>query len=162
MEGRTSGGRVTMSILIRNATLCDAPEICSLEQTFFSPDCNEGEIERRIREGGSCFMVCQQEGEITAYLYAKAVLDEADLWYIAVKEQYRNQGIGTRLLEAFLEEMSIKKIKCITLEVRKSNKSAIALYEKHKFQCISIRKDYYKNPMEDAVIYQYIETEETV
>ena len=151
-----------MSVLIEKASLLNANEICSLEQEFFSSECKTEEIEKRIKEEDSVLMVAKQEGKVIAYLSAKSVLDEADLWYIAVKTQYQKQGIASRLLETFLEEMALQNIKCITLEVRKSNQSAIALYEKHKFQRISIRKNYYRNPTEDAMIFQYQEPEETV
>ena len=82
------------------------------------------------------------------------------MWYIAVELQYRNQGIGNQLMKEFMKNMNENGIQKITLEVRRSNQNAIHLYEKYSYEQISIRKNYYSQPIEDAVIFQYIKKDE--
>lgn len=159
MEGRTSGRGITMPILIRKADCNDSEQICRLEQKFFSKDVSIDEIKSQIALKDAYYFVAVIEEEIIGYLSAKAVLDEVDLWYIAVESQYQNQGIGNRLMKEFMKCMVSEQMERITLEVRRSNQSAIHLYKKYDFKEISIRKDYYKNPVEDAVILQYTKNE---
>ncbi|MBQ4524130.1 MAG: ribosomal protein S18-alanine N-acetyltransferase [Lachnospiraceae bacterium] len=149
-----------MSILIRKAKESDSEQICKLEQKIFSKNSSLEEIKRQIAFEDVYYFVAVIEKKIIGYLSAKAVLDEVDLWYIAVEPSYRNQGIGSRLMTEFMNLINLNGMQKITLEVRRSNQSAIHLYEKNKFKEISIRKDYYRNPIEDAVILQYAKNED--
>lgn len=83
------------------------------------------------------------------YLY-----DTAELYYIYVEKEYRNQKYGGKLLEAMIADCENKNIKAIFLEVRKSNISAIKFYEKNGFKVINLRNNYYHNPVEDALILE--------
>ncbi len=149
-----------MSIVIRKATNGDIEQICRLECMFFSQDINPEEIEGKINLNDAYYFVAETEEKIVGYLLAKAVIDEVDLWYIAVDPDYQHQGIGNQLMKKFIENMEDKKIQKITLEVRRSNQIAISLYKKYDFKEISVRKNYYKNPTEDAVILQYVNKNE--
>lgn len=144
-----------MSILIRKANESDSEQICEMEEKFFSKNSSLEEIKGQIALEDVYYFVAVIGKKIIGYLSAKAVLDEVDLWYIAVEPSYRNQGIGSQLMMEFMTLMNLAGIQKITLEVRRGNQSAIHLYEKYKFKEISIRKDYYRNPIEDAVILQY-------
>lgn len=78
-------------------------------------------------------------------------IDEAHIMNIAVKDEYRKNGFGTRLLKFLIEEAKEKRKACITLEVREDNMPAIALYEKLNFEKIGRRKKYYNSEI-DAII----------
>ncbi|MDE6707412.1 MAG: ribosomal protein S18-alanine N-acetyltransferase, partial [Oscillospiraceae bacterium] len=80
------------------------------------------------------------------------VLDTADLTNIAVAPEFRNQGIASKLLKFLLQEL---KNYHIFLEVRISNIPAIKLYQKFHFKQVGIRKRFYQNPIEDAILMQY-------
>lgn len=149
-----------MPVIIRAAEDSDIGQISRLEQMFFLQDRNIEEVESQIDLKGAYYFVAETEEKIIGYLSAKAILDEADLWYIAVEPGYQHQGIGNQLLKKFMEVMKEDEINSITLEVRKSNQNAISLYKKHDFREISIRRSYYKNPVEDAVILQYVKSQE--
>ena len=71
---------------------------------------------------------------------------------IAVAPEYRKQGIGKALIEALMEYLRQKKVIALLLEVRVSNASAIALYQKMGFEQVGRRPKYYRNPREDALI----------
>ena len=75
---------------------------------------------------------------------------------MTVNKKYRNNGIGSELLEMVIHKCTILKSEILLLETRLTNGSAIALYEKHGFKKIGFRKDYYKTSLgkEDAVVYK--------
>ena len=81
--------------------------------------------------------------------------DDAELIRIAVDTKQRRHGIGERLLDNLLQEARTREIHNIFLEVRSSNVPAIRLYEKAGFINAGIRKGYYSNPTEDAIIMRY-------
>jgi len=80
------------------------------------------------------------------------VLDEAHITVLVVDEPYRGQGLGRTLLWALLAQARQRDMERATLEVRASNSRAIALYQHFGFQEAGRRKNYYKNPVEDARI----------
>jgi len=78
--------------------------------------------------------------------------DEGELFQIAVDNAARRQGAADILMGAALDYASEKSLSSVFLEVRKSNEAAIGLYKKHGFEPVRRRKDYYSDPVEDAVI----------
>ena len=68
---------------------------------------------------------------------------------IAVSPEYRKKGLAGKLLEALFEKIGSAEI---FLEVRESNQNAIALYQKYKFKQVGIRKNFYQNPQENAIL----------
>ena len=84
------------------------------------------------------------------------IVDEAELLYIAVEPPYRNQGIGQLLMDQVIDEAKNHHAKRLLLEVRESNRVAQSFYRKNDFDVIAGRKEYYKNPTEDALIMERI------
>ena len=80
------------------------------------------------------------------------ILDEGHINNIAVAEQARRQGIGRGLIEALIYEANALGITSLTLEVRSKNHAAISLYEKLGFVTCGHRKNYYRNPIDDALV----------
>ena len=80
------------------------------------------------------------------------VIDEAELRNIAVDPNHQHQGVGRALLEEAGKRLIEAGTKRILLEVRPSNKAALGLYYSLGFGLRSLRKDYYRNPQEDALI----------
>ncbi|MCX7657657.1 MAG: ribosomal protein S18-alanine N-acetyltransferase [Oscillospiraceae bacterium] len=87
---------------------------------------------------------------VCGFINAHKILDEVYINNIAVKNGYRRLGIGSALLDKL--EKYAGKVSLITLEVRKSNFPAISLYEKHGYQKVGERKNFYSFPTEDAVL----------
>lgn len=91
-------------------------------------------------------------GKAVGYAGMWQVLDEGHITNIAVHPEFRQCGLGSALMEALLAEAERRGIKALTLEVRKSNFSAQALYRKYGFSDGGMRKKYYADNNEDAII----------
>ena len=94
----------------------------------------------------------QANGAVAGYLIAYHILDEIQILNIAVKESHRHRKIATRLFDVIFEYAKAENAEEFTLEVRLSNVGAIALYKKLGFEIDGVRKNYYTNPKEDAVL----------
>ena len=92
-----------------------------------------------------------EDGAVLGYAVLSTVLDEGNLDNIAVAPEARRQGVADALLSA-LTGFGREHLSTLMLEVRASNAPAIALYEKHGFAAVGRRKNYYKEPQEDAIL----------
>ena len=129
---------------VREADKADYPQILQLEREYFSFPHSASQLE------GEKIIGAFEGEELLGYVGVKCVLDEAYISNVAVKKEMKRQGIGDILISSLKEEL--KDFAFISLEVRKSNAPAIALYEKHGFKIISELKNYYSAPKEDALI----------
>ena len=89
---------------------------------------------------------------IVGYVGVWLMVDEAHVVAIAVRESYRRRGLGEMLLAEAVETALGNAQEDVTLEVRRSNTSAQALYEKYRFLKVGVRKRYYSDNHEDAII----------
>ncbi len=95
-----------------------------------------------------------EASKVVAFLVAHKVDAEWELENMAVAMLVRLRGIGTLLLEKLIEVARAQSADCIFLEVRESNKSAHALYQKVGFKETGLRKSYYADPAENAILYR--------
>lgn len=98
----------------------------------------------------SNIIVYKINNEIVGYLDYWITFDSSTIFKIIVKKEYRNQSIGSKLLEYSINHLKKENVLYLTLEVRKSNLSAINLYHKFDFEDIVIKEKYYKDG-EDAI-----------
>ena len=91
-------------------------------------------------------------GKAVGYAGMWKVFDEGHITNIAVHPEFRNAGVGSALIEALISAAKENGITSLTLEVRKSNLPALALYRKYGFRECGIRKSYYTDNNEDAII----------
>ena len=121
-------------------------QIFSLEKENFKNSAfNKGYIETLIKGDNSFIYIYLIEDKICGYLMVLDSIDVYEILAIATIEEYRNKGIAQELLDKI-------KIKDIFLEVRESNQVAINFYKKNKFKEISVRKNYYSERNENAII----------
>ena len=99
--------------------------------------------------------LAKQDNKVVGYVITSYACDQMDVISIAVKNEYRRQGIGEKILKHLFELAKEKGITSIFLEVRYSNDSARLLYEKVGFIKCGLRRDYYTSPKEDAILYEY-------
>lgn len=96
--------------------------------------------------------VGRPSAQIVGYLAAHRVADEWELQYIVVAKASQRAGVATRLLSEFIAQVQANGGSCIFLEVRASNHNARALYRKLGFEEAGLRKGYYPDPPEDAIL----------
>ncbi|GEK90549.1 ribosomal protein S18-alanine N-acetyltransferase [Alkalibacterium kapii] len=101
------------------------------------------------------FFVAEVNNRVIGYIGGRILFDEADIYTVAVSKDSQNQRIGRYLLEHFKEICKKQGVKVIFLEVRKSNLAAQTFYRENLFKGFTMRKNYYSQPVEDAVIMRY-------
>ena len=139
------------NVIISNMEIQDLNLIANNLETDFDDFWNYNVFKEELTNGNSKYLVAKIDNEIVGFAGIIPVLDEADISNIVVNKNFRNQKIGSSLLEALIDLAISFNIKIINLEVRKSNVPAIKLYEKYGFEVCGIRKNYYNNT-EDAIL----------
>ena len=129
----------------------DLEFILDIQSRNFSDGWNENML-RSAFDGGRFFAlaVCEGREKVGLITYSVAI-DTADLEGITVEANRRKKGYGQMLINAMVERLKGTGVDRILLEVRKSNQSAINLYQKSGFEFLSVRKNYYHDG-EDALI----------
>ena len=127
-------------------------QVAELEKICFADPWSEKSIASELENPLSYWLVALDEDRVVGYVGSQTVLGETDMMNVAVRPEYRRQGIAEALILALIEQLRRRKSHCLTLEVRDSNTSARALYGKLGFLEIGRRRNYYRNPMEDALI----------
>lgn len=128
-------------------------KVSRLEKICFSVPWSKVSLKEEIDNGNANFLVAVDKNEkVLGYVGLKFVLDEGYITNVAVFPQYRCNGIAKKLLETLVDFAQDKNLKFISLEVRKSNISAIYLYKNLEFLAVGVRKNFYSCPKEDAVI----------
>lgn len=125
--------------------------VASLEQLCFAEPWSEDALSLLCREGGVGVVIPDGESETAkAYGGMTVVLDESSITNIAVRPDVRRQGLGRAVVEALLDRARSLGVTDVYLEVRLSNEPAIALYRALGFDVVGTRKNFYKQPTEDA------------
>ena len=130
----------------------DIDAVVALERTIFSDPWSEKSIRETYKEERALILVAEQHDDIVGYCILYHVMDEGEIARIGVKKELQGQGIGQGLLQfvrAFCEE---RKIGRLLLDVRESNASARRFYEKYGFSIDGVRKDFYEQPKEHAIL----------
>ncbi|MHB9307388.1 ribosomal protein S18-alanine N-acetyltransferase [Fusobacterium polymorphum] len=121
-------------------------QIFNLEKEIFKNSAfNKSYMETLIKADNSFIYTYIIDDKVCGYLMVLDSIDVYEILAIATIEEYRNKGIAQELLDKI-------KTKDIFLEVRESNQVAINFYKKNKFKEISVRKNYYSEPNENAII----------
>lgn len=127
-------------------------QIAELEKLCFNDPWSEKSIASELDNRLSCWLVALDGDTVVGYVGSQTVLGETDMMNIAVHPDYRNKGIATDLIEGLIETLTKQGSHSLMLEVRATNEPAKNLYNKLGFEAVGIRKNYYRNPKEDALI----------
>lgn len=138
-------------------------EICPLEEKYidsilyienisFSDPWSRDSMEKELINEFARYVVIKKENAVIGYGGMWLILDEGHITNIAVLPEYRGMGIGKIIVQSLIDICKNENIVALTLEVRKSNEPAIKLYSKFDFIAEGIRKAYYSNNHEDAII----------
>lgn len=137
--------------MVKEITSSMIEEISLLERESFSSFYSDSVLLSTLK-APSFFGLASVDNKVLGYVFSTVVLDEANIDRIAVKKEYRNQKIATKLLIELENRLKDKGVKKVLLEVRRSNAVAIKLYLSLGYKKIYERKNYYENG-EDALIY---------
>lgn len=139
-------------IIISHHTKDDLEEIAEIERVSINPPWSFKAICDFAECNTSRILVAKIDNIVVGYITYSVVLDEVQIANIATHPDYRRRGIGEKLLVHLYDESMAENMFVITLEVRNSNAPAICLYEKCGYSEVGRRKNYYKNPTEDAIL----------
>lgn len=151
-------GDICMECVIRELADRDLDQVVRIEEENFSTPWTRADYANCIIKKEYLALVATgaDDQQILGYMAVMISLDAADVCNVSVDKNYEGRGIGSRLLEAMLRALKEKGVTSVFLEVRETNAGAIHLYEKFGFQQISIRKNYYQKPVENALIMKYL------
>lgn len=143
-------------IAIQKTQAAHAMTLHVIEQELFSdPWSIDDIIYETMQEYSICFVAMDDATTpptIAGHVSMRHIINEGYISNLAVSKAYQKQGIGSMLMDALFEAAADRQMVGLTLEVRISNKPAIALYTKFGFQEEGIRKNYYTKPREDALV----------
>ena len=127
--------------------------VAAIEKECFGRDAwSEKSVSGELTNALALWLVAVEGDTVAGYVGSQTVCNETDMMNVAVTADFRRRGIGEKLVNALVEELKTIDSHCLTLEVRASNTSAQAMYEKLGFAEIGRRPRYYQNPKEDALI----------
>ena len=139
-------------IIFRKMTADDVQTVAEIEFKSFSLPWTLEDFWHEVLNKDSESIVAEIDGQVVAYACVWISFDEADVANIAVAENFRGQGIGKKLFAEIIRRVKLRGVNALTLEVRVSNTAAIKLYESFGMRSVGVRKKYYCNPEEDALI----------
>ncbi len=139
--------------MIRAATLQDAPAISTLFFESMPSPWKQEDIEAALRLPTMAAWLWEEEGTLLGTILLQLCMDEAEILSIATAPCARRKGIGKSLLSYALKEAG--RDVSVFLEVRSKNESAISFYQDFGFSVIGMRKNYYKNPADDALLMKF-------
>ncbi|HTM00537.1 MAG TPA: ribosomal protein S18-alanine N-acetyltransferase [Candidatus Omnitrophota bacterium] len=140
-------------VRIRPLTVARLDEVLAIERVAFSDPWSREMFRSELMIGGGTYArLAERDGALVGYLCAVLVADEAHVGNLAVDPSERRQGVAQLLLDDLVEAARSRGARRVTLEVRESNESARKFYYKNDFIDIAIRKNYYRNPSEDAIV----------
>ncbi len=125
--------------------------IAELEKVCFSEPWSEETLLSAFKTG-TRFFVAVKNNKVLGYVGINCIIDEGYITNVAVSPEYRRKGVGEALLNCVFSHALDEGLGFVSLEVRESNAPAISLYEKFGFKTEGKRKNFYSNPLEDALI----------
>ena len=144
---------MTDGVLIVPLSLAHLDQLVEIERLSFTDPWSRGMFRSELELMDLSYARAAMVGErLVGYMLAILIPDEAHLGNIAVHPDWRGKGIGQMLLDDLLVESARVGVKRLTLEVRESNVKARKFYYDNEFIDVAIRRNYYRNPVEDAMV----------
>lgn len=141
------------SLIFRYLNENDIKEILKIEhESFTMPWTEEAFFNELTQNKFAVYIGLEEEGRVIGYCGVWVVVDEAHITNVAILPQYRGRKLGEALMRKVMEVSSEMGAKTMTLEVRVSNDIAQSLYRKLGFENGAIRKNYYTDNQEDALV----------
>ena len=139
-------------LLIRPMEELDLPQAAAIEKEAITPPWSEQAFRESLGLEHTILLAAIQDGQVAGYCVCYQSFEEGEITNVAVKKELRGQGIAGKLLEKLCSYGKERGLERYILEVRAGNEPAIHLYERSGFTRVGIRKGFYEQPVEDAVI----------
>lgn len=130
----------------------DIDSVYKIEEDCFADPWSKDSIRKELKNDLARYLVAELNGYVVGYVGIWIVVDEGHITNVAVHSKYRGMKIGDKLIKEIVELCKKNKLVAMTLEVRVSNIIAQNLYKKYGFKMSGIRKEYYSDNKEDAII----------
>ncbi len=130
----------------------DCAAVAALDKECFSHPRSEQSYTDAVDSGLSPLLAAWQDGELCGYVSGVYALDRLEILTLAVHPAYRRKGLARRLLERLFADARKQGCCVAQLEVRSQNRAALALYGSLGFEAVGLRKRYYRDPEDDAVL----------
>lgn len=141
-----------MELVIKPLTEGYVDAVCVLEEEAFSMPWHKESFLEMINNKDACYLVGLVEDRVVASCGLRNIVGDGEITNVVTSLDMRGKGIGRKMLLKLMEEGAKMGVEAFTLEVRKSNDSAVHLYESLGFKTEGIRKNFYEEPVEDALI----------
>ncbi len=140
-------------VRIRRMDAHDLARVMEIEQQSYSMPWTESTFRGLLRRSDADLFVAETEAHVIAgYAVSWAVLEQGELGNVAVAPEFRRRGVAHRLLDAVVERAGQRGVRELFLEVRVSNIHARQLYQTYGFREVGRRRNYYMEPVEDALV----------
>ena len=140
-------------VVFRQMNVADIEAVCAIEQASFATPWTAAAFQQELSNNTLAkYMVLEVDGTVAGYVGMWLIVDEAHITNIALAPAYRGRGLGEQLLRELSRVAAYMGMRAMTLEVRVSNNTAIGLYKKLGFTEAGIRKGYYADNGEDALV----------
>ncbi len=143
---------VPASFVIREMVPGDIKQVMRVELACFSDPWSENALMTEAMNPSAHYSVCCVGDELVGFAGMWIIMDECHITNVGVLPEHRRKGFGERLLIAILEEAIVRGANRATLECRRSNFPAQQLYTKYDFGTVALRRGYYRDNNEDAVV----------
>lgn len=139
-------------LTFRNGTREDAKYIAALETEIFTDAWTSRSVAETLEQNNAFIVAAELDRQLIGYCIVYHVMDEAEIARIAVGQDARRKGVGKRLLDETCNRCAERNVRRLLLDVRESNEGARTFYTKYGFGMDGIRKNFYDNPKEHAVL----------
>ena len=139
-------------LLIRPMEELDLSQAAAIEKEAITPPWSEQAFRESLGLEHTILLAAIEDGQVAGYCVCYQSFEEGEITNVAVKKELRGQGIAGKLLEKVCSYGKERGLERYILEVRAGNEPAIHLYERSGFTRVGIRKGFYEQPVEDAVI----------
>ncbi len=139
-------------MIFRPMNLADLDRVVDIEKASMPSPWSKELFEEELKRTQANYFVIEEDGILAGYIGYWEAPEEAHIITLAISPSFRNRGLGKRMMDHFLAYAAQKGARLATLEVRDSNGAGRRLYEKCGFRMVAIRKKYYSDNQEDAVV----------
>ncbi len=145
---------------LRTANGTDLAALVRLENECLADEpWSAGALQAQLDDPGCLTLLAETDGTVAAYVSGRLLPPEAEIYRVATLPACRRRGLGQALLAAFLGRAHARGCRSFFLEVRASNAPAVSLYASVGFEKCGVRRAYYRNPREDALLFHLIREE---